>query len=75
MLVCVRNRQQEFPSCLTPILLSIADHIFRKKVPMIIFTPNSACNTHFQFHNHELFEEGHCLKLNPLIPISYSYTL
>ena len=40
--------------------LFITDHIFGKKVYLIVFThkfyQNLACGTHFQFNNDELFE-------------------
>ena len=40
--------------------LLITDHIFGKKVSLIVFRQkfyqNLACGIHFQFNNHDLFE-------------------
>ena len=41
--------------------LLTADHIFGKKVSLVVldtnFTKNFACDAHFQFRNHDLFEK------------------
>ena len=43
--------------------LLITDYIFGKNVSLPVsdknFTKNFTCGTHFQFHNHDLFEKVH----------------
>ena len=62
LLVCFRNRHLKIflrvsPRC--PLL--IKDHIFGKKVSLIVFRhkfyQNLACGAHSQFNNHDLFEK------------------
>ena len=68
LLVYFRNRHLKIFLLISPWCpLLIADHIFGKKVSLIVFRhkfyENLVCGAHFQFDNHDLFEKSR-LELN-----------
>ena len=62
LLVYFRNRHLKIFLCVLPQWpLLITDHIFGKKVSLIVFRhkfyQNLACGAHFQFNNYDFFQK------------------